>query len=93
MRISSVRPDGTARLNVGAKAPDGTPLAGLSVFGRLERPTDRRADQVVRDRRDAAAATIAAPRMASPPGQWDLVIEADRDGQRLFLSRNRVVLN
>ena len=26
-------------------AKDGTPLAGLSVFGRLERPTDRRADQ------------------------------------------------
>jgi len=26
-------------------------------------------------------------------GQWDLVIEADRDGQRLFLSRNRVILN
>ena len=26
-------------------------------------------------------------------GQWDFVIEADRDGKRLFLSRNRVVLN
>jgi hypothetical protein len=26
-------------------------------------------------------------------GQWDLVIEAERDGQRLFLSRNRVVLD
>src|ERR1700754_4501614 len=37
--------DGTARLALVAKAPDGKPLAGLSVFGRLERPTDRRADQ------------------------------------------------
>src|SRR5512143_2949639 len=37
--------DGTARLNVGARARDGAPLAGLSVFARLERPTDRRADQ------------------------------------------------
>jgi hypothetical protein len=26
-------------------------------------------------------------------GLWELVIEADRDGQRLFLSRNRVVLD
>src|SRR5258708_2797403 len=37
--------DGTARLNVGAKAPGGAPLAGLSVFAHLQRPTDRRADQ------------------------------------------------
>src|SRR5689334_20667940 len=37
--------DGTARLSVDAKAADGLPLAGLSVFSRLERPTDRRADQ------------------------------------------------
>ena len=26
------------------------------------------------------------------PGQWDLVIEAKRDGERLFRSRNRIVL-
>jgi hypothetical protein len=25
-------------------------------------------------------------------GQWDLVIEADRGSERLFLSRNRVLL-
>src|SRR5436853_370344 len=37
--------DGTARLNVDVRAQDGVPLAGLSVLGRLERPTDRRADQ------------------------------------------------
>jgi nitrogen fixation protein FixH len=27
-----------------------------------------------------------------PPGQWDLVIELSRQGDRLFRSRNRVVL-
>src|ERR1700742_773411 len=37
--------DGTPPLVLEARAPDGKPLAGLSVFGRLERPTDRRADQ------------------------------------------------
>src|SRR5690349_11034834 len=37
--------DGTARLSVDARAQGGMPLAGLSVFGRLERPIDRRADQ------------------------------------------------
>src|SRR5215813_8041157 len=37
--------DGSAWLNVNARAQDDAPIAGLSVFGRLERPTDRRADQ------------------------------------------------
>ena len=27
------------------------------------------------------------------PGQWDLVIEGAARGQRMFLSRNRVILN
>ena len=27
------------------------------------------------------------------PGQWDLVLEGDAAGQRMFLSKNRVVLN
>jgi len=26
-------------------------------------------------------------------GQWDLVLEADAAGQRMFLSKNRVLLN
>jgi len=27
------------------------------------------------------------------PGQWDLVLEGDGAGQRMFLSKNRVLLN
>ena len=86
------RADGTAQLSVGARTPDGAPLAGLAVFGRLERPTDRRADQtfVVSESGGGYYRGVAHGVAA---GQWDLVIEADRDGQRLFLSRNRVVLN
>lgn len=83
---------GTARLTVDAKAQDGAPLAGLSVFGRLERPTDRRADQAFAmiERGGGNYHGIAH---GVAVGQWELVIEADRDGKRLFLSRNRVVLN
>jgi nitrogen fixation protein FixH len=77
---------------VDAKAQDGAPLAGLSVFGRLERPTDRRVDQVfVMAESGGGSYRGAAQGVAA--GLWELVIEADRDGQRLFLSRNRVVLN
>ena len=84
--------DGTARLGLEARAPDGQPLAGLSVFGRLERPTDRRADQTF-EVSESGGGGYAGIARGVAPGQWDLVIEADRDGQRMFLSRNRVVLN
>ncbi len=84
--------DGTARLSVTAKAPDGSPLAGLSVFGRLERPIDRRADQMF-EVSENGGGIYRGTAHGVTPGQWDLVIEAERDGQRLFLSRNRVVLD
>jgi nitrogen fixation protein FixH len=84
--------DGSARLNVQARDANGAVLTGLSVSGRLERPTDRRADQPFEfetrgggDYRGTARGVAA--------GQWDLVIEADRSGERVFQSRNRIVLN
>ncbi|MGY8632618.1 FixH family protein [Bradyrhizobium sp. 14AA] len=83
---------GTARLHLDAKAQDGAPLAGLSVFGRLERPTDRRADQLL-EMIEGGGGSYRGIAHGVAAGQWDLVIEADRDGKRLFLSRNRVVLN
>jgi len=84
--------DGIVRLNVDARAQNGAPLAGLSVFGRLERPTDRRADQAFEMTEESGGSYRGTAHGVSA-GQWDLVIEADRDGNRLFLSRNRVVLN
>ena len=83
---------GTAWLNVDARAQYGAPLTGLSVFGRLERPTDRRADQPF-EMTETGGGTYRGTARSVAAGQWDLVIEADRDGKRLFLSRNRVVLN
>jgi nitrogen fixation protein FixH len=83
--------DGTARLNLGAKASDGKPLVGLAVFGRLERPIDRRADQAF-DVSESGGGSYVGIARGVAPGQWDLVIEVDGDGRRLFLSRNRVVL-
>jgi nitrogen fixation protein FixH len=84
--------DGVARLTVDARAQDGTLLAGLSIFGRLERPTDRRADQAF-ETTEESGGSYRGTAHGVAAGQWDLVIEADRDGIRLFLSRNRVVLN
>ena len=85
-------PDGGATLQVEARAYSGNPMSGLMFQGRFERPTDRRADLPV-----ALAETgIGIYRGSAPmiaPGQWDLVLEGDAAGQRMFLSKNRVVLN
>jgi nitrogen fixation protein FixH len=84
--------DGAATLQVEARDASGKPMSGLKFQGRFERPTDRRADQQV------ALAEMGigiyrgnAPLLAA--GQWDLVLEAVSAGRRMFLSKNRVLLN
>ena len=83
---------GGATLQVEARDNDGRPMSGLTFHGRFERPTDRRADLPVALAEvgigiyRGSAETIA-------PGQWDLVLEGVAAGQRLFLSKNRVLLN
>ncbi len=85
-------PDGGATLRVEARDNNGKPMSGLKFQGRFERPTDRRADQPVA----LAEMGIGIYRGNAPliaAGQWDLVIEGVAAGQRMFLSKNRVVLN
>lgn len=84
--------DGGATLQVEARDKHGRPMSGLKFQGRFERPTDRRADQPVAFAETGigiyrgSATTIA-------PGQWDLVLEGVAAGRRMFLSKNRVLLN
>jgi nitrogen fixation protein FixH len=83
---------GAALLQVEARDRDGRPVTGLKFQGRFERPTDKRADLAIalaevgigiyRGRLDAVA-----------PGHWDLVLEGDNASGRMFLSKNRVLLN
>lgn len=84
--------DGVATLQVDAHDNGGIPMSGLKFQGRFERPTDKRADRPV------SLAEVGrgiyrgtTPEIAS--GQWDLVLEGDVAGRRMFLSRNRVLLN
>jgi nitrogen fixation protein FixH len=84
--------DGGATLQVEARDNSGQPLSGLKFQGRFERPTDRRADQPVA----LAEMGIGIYRGTAPliaAGQWDLVLEGVAAGQRMFLSKNRVLLN
>jgi nitrogen fixation protein FixH len=85
-------PGGGAMLRVEAHDNSGKPISGLKFQGRFERPTDRRADQPV----TLAEVESGVYRGSSPlisPGRWDLVLEGDVAGQRMFLSKNRVLLN
>jgi len=84
--------NGAAVLALHAQDADGTPLTGLSVSSLLERPTDRRVDQAV-DIVESGQGNYRGIARGVAPGQWDLVVEASRAGTRMFLSRNRVVLN
>jgi nitrogen fixation protein FixH len=86
------KPDGFAALNIDARDRNGAPLAGLAIFARLERPTDRRADRAF-EIAESAGGRYRGTVQSVAAGQWDLVIEANTDGKRMFLSRNRVVLN
>lgn len=83
--------DGAASVRVEARDREGKPLANVVFTGRLERPADRRLDQAVEFAAiDGAVYRGRAAQLAA--GQWDLVLEGDRNGDRVFLSRNRVIL-
>jgi nitrogen fixation protein FixH len=86
------KPEGFAALNIHAQDRSGAPLAGLAIFARLERPTDRRADQAF-EIAESGGGSYSGTAHGVAAGQWDLVIEADSEGKRMFLSRNRIVLN
>jgi nitrogen fixation protein FixH len=85
-------PDGAAVLQVNARDHAGRPVPGLSFRSRLERPADKRADLEVA-LTEVGIGNYRGTAGAVAPGQWDLVLEGAAGGERMFLSRNRVLLN
>ena len=84
-------PDGRGDLRIDARDAGGAPLTGLIFSAQLARPIDRRADQAVTlKEREAGVYRGTAADLAA--GQWDLIIAAERGGERMFLSRNRLLL-
>jgi len=84
--------DGEATLQVEALDNRGQPMSGLTFQGRFERPTDRRADRPV-GLTEVGGGIYRGTAPLIAPGQWDLVLEGDAAGRRMFLSKNRVLLN
>lgn len=84
--------DGGATLQVEATDGSGQPMSGVNFQGRFERPIDKRADRpVVLAEVGRGIYRGATNGVAS--GQWDLVLEGDVAGRRMFLSKNRVLLD
>lgn len=83
--------DGSALLDIVARDASGAPLAGMAATALFARPTDRRLD------RTAAVSEYAPGRFRGSAviaaGQWDLIIELSRRGDRLFRSKNRIVIH
>lgn len=83
--------DGSALAQIVARDRDGAPIAGLTGEAVLARPADRSMDRA--GAVEEWGAGVYGARFEEPQmGQWDLVITLERDGERLFHSRNRVVL-
>jgi nitrogen fixation protein FixH len=79
-----------ARLKVAAHDEAGRPLTGMQASAAFQRPTDRRLDRDVELVEDSPGKFSGSAEIMA--GQWDLVIEISRHGERLFRSKNRVVL-
>jgi nitrogen fixation protein FixH len=88
---ASLRPAaGKTLIDIDARDAAGRPLIGLAATAQLHHPTSRRADQTV-TLSEGPSGHFAGT--ADPvAGQWDVLIELSRDGERVFRSRNRVVL-
>jgi nitrogen fixation protein FixH len=80
-----------AAIGVSLAERDGSPVTGLRMTARLAHPALTRADHSgVLIERSPGDYSAKIPDVQA--GAWTLVIEADRNGERVFASRNRIVL-
>jgi nitrogen fixation protein FixH len=88
-KITAAAAGGKA-LDIAARDSAGAALTGLTATAEFTRPTDRRLDRTVSIREDAPGHFHGD--VALPAGQWDLIVELSRQGERQFRSVNRLVI-
>ncbi|WP_374306047.1 FixH family protein [Methylocella sp.] len=73
---------------------EGAPIRGLDVQAALQSPADVKLDAAValREAEPGVAPGVYVGLADARPGQWDLMIDARRDNERLFRSVNRLDL-
>ena len=81
---------GDAVLDVTARDAQGALLRGLSAKARLAHPADDRLDRVIEI--GAAGDGVFHGATTAQAGQWELIVDLYRGGERVFRSRSRVTL-
>lgn len=84
------KPQGDAVVSVNVRDRNGTPPDSITLAAKVAHPADTRRDQTLAMRQIAPGSFDGAVR--AEPGQWDLVIDISRGGERLFRSKSRVTL-
>ncbi len=82
--------DGDVVLDVSARDAAGAPLHGMTATALFARPTDRQLDRAIVVGENAPGHFRGTADIAA--GQWDLIIDLSRAGERVFRSKNRVVV-
>jgi nitrogen fixation protein FixH len=82
--------EGEATIEVRMLDAAGAPVAGLDVKASFNSPRDAKLDQDLTLTESAPG--VYSGRLRARRGQWDVDLEAARDGARLFKSANRVAL-
>ena len=90
VKVTLHRTDSQTLIEIEAVDASGRQLAGLEATASLHHPTDARADQSVAMTEDTSGHFRGSAGTAL--GQRDLLVEFTRDGERMFRSRNRIVL-
>jgi nitrogen fixation protein FixH len=62
----------------------------LTAVARLAHPADARRDHTIALTEESAGRFRGLTEL--PPGQWDLIIDFNRDGERAFRSKSRVIV-
>jgi nitrogen fixation protein FixH len=82
--------DGDVSIELTALDAGGRPLIAYDAEARLSHPTDRRLDRSI-ELKPTGPGRFKG-RAAALPGQWDLIVDLLRNDERMFRSRERIVL-
>jgi nitrogen fixation protein FixH len=83
-------PRGEAKVSVTVRDRNGAPPPAISLAVHLAHPADTRRDHAVAVRQIAPGVFNGTVQAES--GQWNIVLDISRDGERLFRSKSRVTL-
>ena len=81
---------GQTVLDIAVRDDKGLAVAGLAGQARLAHPATARLDHTVALESSGAGALRGITE--AQPGQWELILDLDRGGDRVFRSRSRVTL-